>query len=224
MCPPTKSCAAAASAAAAPSTDRPTDGPTDRRPANAKQLSSECETWAVGALLRPSFGTRKKRTRTVQMARQYRFALNVIYLSLLTLCKLICNSFIRLTTGMQALPFSRWLRLLNRREWKHLKGCVFLPPSIRQVPARGREARKRNPSITSIPIPGNVKRRLYEEDSRLHIQELTSRPIQRRRRNRNAESAVLNLTLSSSSPLISGRSSRVVSTLGPAYIVNVGTS
>ena len=43
--------------------------------------------------------------------------------------------------------------LLNRREWKRLKGCVFSPPSVRPVLARGREARKRNPSITSIPTP-----------------------------------------------------------------------
>ena len=31
---------------------------------------------------------------------------------------------------------------VNRREWKRLKGCVFSPPSVRPVPARGREARK----------------------------------------------------------------------------------
>ena len=42
---------------------------------------------------------------------------------------------------------------VNRREWKLLKGCIFSPPSVRPVPARGREARKRNPSITSIPTP-----------------------------------------------------------------------
>ena len=42
---------------------------------------------------------------------------------------------------------------LNRREWKRLKGCVFSPPSDCPVLARGREARKRNPSITSIPNP-----------------------------------------------------------------------
>ena len=42
---------------------------------------------------------------------------------------------------------------LNRWEWKRLKGCVFLPPSVRPEPSRGREARKRNPSIPSIPTP-----------------------------------------------------------------------
>ena len=34
-----------------------------------------------------------------------------------------------------------------------MKGSVFSPPSVRPVPARGREARKRNPSIASIPTP-----------------------------------------------------------------------
>ena len=33
---------------------------------------------------------------------------------------------------------------LPRQGWKQLKGCVFSPPSLRPVPARGREARKRN--------------------------------------------------------------------------------
>ena len=44
-------------------------------------------------------------------------------------------------------------RLLNRQEWKRLKGCDFSPPWVRPVPARGREARKRNSSIASIPTP-----------------------------------------------------------------------
>ena len=39
--------------------------------------------------------------------------------------------------------------LLNRREWKRLKGCVFSHPVL----ARGREARKHNPSIASLPTP-----------------------------------------------------------------------
>ena len=42
---------------------------------------------------------------------------------------------------------------INRREWKRLKGCVFSPPSVCPIPARGREARQRNPSIDSIPTP-----------------------------------------------------------------------
>ena len=37
--------------------------------------------------------------------------------------------------------------------WKRLKGCVFSPPSLCPVPARGREARKRNLSIASPPTP-----------------------------------------------------------------------
>ena len=44
-------------------------------------------------------------------------------------------------------------RHLNSREWKRLKGCVFSPPLGCPVPARLREARKRNPSIASIPTP-----------------------------------------------------------------------
>ena len=36
---------------------------------------------------------------------------------------------------------------VNRREWIHLKDCVFSRPA----PARGREARKCNPSIASLP-------------------------------------------------------------------------
>ena len=38
-------------------------------------------------------------------------------------------------------------KLINRREWIQLKGCVFSRPA----PARGREARKRNPSNASLP-------------------------------------------------------------------------
>ena len=51
------------------------------------------------------------------------------------------------------LPNGTTKLLLNRREWKRLKGCVFSPPSLCPVPGRGREARKRNPSIASIPAP-----------------------------------------------------------------------
>ena len=40
-----------------------------------------------------------------------------------------------------------WAIFLNRREWIQLKGCIFSRPA----PARGREARKRNPSIASLP-------------------------------------------------------------------------
>ena len=42
---------------------------------------------------------------------------------------------------------------LPRRGWKRLKGCVYLPPCLCPVPARGRKARKRNLSIASLPIP-----------------------------------------------------------------------
>ena len=42
---------------------------------------------------------------------------------------------------------------IPRRDWKRLKGCVFSPPSLCLVPARGREARKHNLSIASLPIP-----------------------------------------------------------------------
>ena len=43
-----------------------------------------------------------------------------------------------------------------RRDWKRSKGCVFSPPSLRPVPARGREARKRNLSIASHTTPLNM--------------------------------------------------------------------
>ena len=42
---------------------------------------------------------------------------------------------------------------IPRRDWKPLKGCVFSPPSLRLVPTRGREARKCNLSIASLPTP-----------------------------------------------------------------------
>ena len=56
--------------------------------------------------------------------------------------------------------------VINRWEWKRLKGRVFSPPSVRPVPARGREARKWNPSIASIPTP--VYQRPSEGSKRLH--------------------------------------------------------
>ena len=40
-------------------------------------------------------------------------------------------------------------RHVNSRERKQLKGCIFSRPA----PARGREARKCNPSIASLPTP-----------------------------------------------------------------------
>ena len=57
-------------------------------------------------------------------------------------------SFVTLVIG-----YCDYLGTINRREWKRLKGCVFSPPSVRPVPARGREQRRRNPSVTSIPTP-----------------------------------------------------------------------
>ena len=44
-------------------------------------------------------------------------------------------------------------KYLPRRDWKRLEGCVFSPPSLCPLPARGREARKCNLSIASLPTP-----------------------------------------------------------------------
>ena len=48
---------------------------------------------------------------------------------------------------------SRKFCFILRRGWKRLKGCVFWPPSLCLLLARGREVRKRNLSIASLPIP-----------------------------------------------------------------------
>ena len=55
--------------------------------------------------------------------------------------------------GLQAVKsLKNIFKYVPRRDWKRLKGCVFSPPSLCPVPARGREARKRKLSIASHPI------------------------------------------------------------------------
>ena len=59
------------------------------------------------------------------------------------------------TNSLNLIPQSLRSHMVNalpRRDWKQLKGCVFSPPSLFPVPARGMEARKRNLSIASHPI------------------------------------------------------------------------